>query len=283
MLTFRKYITLSEASRKDIIFQHAKTNDYGEVKDVIDRAFSAKKQGAKIDMTLPFTHIKNAVEQHENKQKLKSDIGVVHHDDKTGVTIRRINNYESMRRGYNYSQGKLAKTNWCIAANSDEGKEMWDEYSHNSKNRMYAIHHQGKVYGVHESDDENEDGIKLGYSVVRDANDKEINVKDLHPDILDAMAKTKEMAETNVLVKNPRFKPDKEQLSKMYNNPDPGRRQVLARSSEHASHFYNDQDHFVRHQIASMPNHASKMLNDKSSVIRDRAKMTTAWERTVKK
>lgn len=191
MLSFRQFINLFEAKVSDIIKGHVnKGHPPEEVNDVITRAQAANKKGAKIDISSSFPHVKNAVEEHEQKQASKSDIQTIHHDPKTGVTIKQVNTKSACIKGYGHG-----KTNWCVAA-TGEGNDF-ERYGKRGK-RFFTIHHvdtkTGKetVYGAHEHE-----------SVIRDVDNKSVNVETMHPHILHAMAKTPQLSEINVLTHNP--------------------------------------------------------------------------------
>ena len=188
MLTFRQFIYLTEAKLSDIIKGHVnKGHPPEEVNDVITRAQTAKKQGAKINIGMPFNHVKNAVEQHEQKQASKSDIQTIHHDPKTGVTIKQVNTKDACIKGYGGG-----KTNWCVAATGSD--TAFDEYSEGG-NKMFTIHHKnpetGKetIYGAHEYQ-----------GSIHDINNQSVKP---HDDVYKAMAETPQLRRINITSGNP--------------------------------------------------------------------------------
>jgi hypothetical protein len=191
MLTFKQFINLFEAKIDNIIKGHVnKGHAPEEVNRVIDRAHAANRKGARIDISKPFLDVKKSVEEHEQKQASKSDIQTIHHNPKTGVTIKQVNTKDACIKGYGHGE-----TNWCVAST---GKgNLFDSYGKDGK-RFFTIHHEdsetGKktVYGIHERE-----------SVIRDVHNKSVNVETMHPDILHAMAKTPQLSEINVLTNNP--------------------------------------------------------------------------------
>ena len=189
MLTFRQFINLFEAKLSDIIKGHVnKGHAPEEVNDVISRAQAANKKGAKIDISSPFPHVKNAVEQHEQKQASKSDIQTIHHDPKTGVTIKQVNTKDACIKGYGGG-----KTNWCVAA-TGEGN-LYDDYGKGGK-RFFTIHHKNpetgeeNVYGAHEHED----------GTIRNTKNKSVKPPD---DVYKAMAETPALSKINILSQNP--------------------------------------------------------------------------------
>ena len=185
MLTFTQFINLFEAKLSDIKRMHVKSgNSPDVVDDVITRAQTANKQGAKINIGMPFPHVKNAVEQHEQKQASKSDIQTIHHNPKTGVTIKQVNTKDACIKGYGGG-----KTNWCVAA-TGEGN-LYKKYGEGGK-RFFTIHHKNKVYGAHEHED----------GTIRDKTNKSVKPPD---DVYKAMAKTPELSKINIMSQNPHF------------------------------------------------------------------------------
>ena len=185
VLTFTQFINLFEDKLSDIKRMHVKSgNSPDVVDDVITRAQTANKQGAKINIGMPFPHVKNAVEQHEQKQASKSDIQTIHHNPKTGVTIKQVNTKDACIKGYGGG-----KTNWCVAA-TGEGN-LYKKYGEGGK-RFFTIHHKNKVYGAHEHED----------GTIRDKTNKSVKPPD---DVYKAMAKTPELSKINIMSQNPHF------------------------------------------------------------------------------
>ena len=191
MFTFRQFINLFEAKLDDIIKGHVNKGHAPDVvNNFITRAQTAKKQGAKIDIGASFDRLKKSVEEHEQKQASRSDIQTIHHDPKTGVTIKQVNTKDACIKGYGGG-----KTKWCVSA-SGKGN-LFNDYGKKGE-KFFTIHHKNpetgeeNVYGAHEHE-----------SVIRDVHNKSVNVETMHPHILHAMAKTPQLSEINVLTHNP--------------------------------------------------------------------------------
>ena len=288
MLTFTQFINLFEAKLSDIKRMHVKSgNSPDVVDDVITRAQTAKKQGAKINIGMPFNHVKNAVEQHEQKQASKSDIQTIHHDPKTGVTIKQVNTKDACIKGYGGG-----KTNWCVAATGSGN--VFNHYKEGG-NRMFTIHHKNpetgeeKVYGMHE--------IELGD--IRDNKDKVVKHEHVHPDIWKAMANTPEMHTISSLANNPHHsrtekekKEAQEHVNKVLNkritdypnindNLDDAAHAVLhPLFGTHHSHITtaleSDDDLGLLQELAienpnATPDHITKALNDSNAGVRKAA------------
>ena len=205
MLSFRQFIYLTEAKAQDIIRgivnRHIGKSDITDEdrQPHIERATAAYNEALKhkvnpsgfktIDELEQATaQVKQAKEQ---KQALESDIQTIHHDPKTGVTIKQVNSKEACIKGYGGG-----KTNWCVAATGSGN--VFKHYKEGG-NRMFTIHHKNpetgeeKVYGMHE--------IELGD--IRDNKDKVVKHEHVHPDIWKAMANTPEMHTISSLANNP--------------------------------------------------------------------------------
>lgn len=195
MLTFKQFIQLLEAKIDDIKRMHVKRGHVPEVvDDIINRA---KKFG--VNISQPLENVKKDVEEREKKQSSKSDVDTIHDDPKTGVSIQRVNTHSACEKRYGEGQ---AKTKWCVAMGGKPGKDFWNEYSADNK-KFYTIHHGDKVYGMHEHEN----------GTIRDADNKEVDPSDIHPDVHKAMAKVPELTRLNIVSGNPYFEPSEEQFS----------------------------------------------------------------------
>ena len=182
MLTFKQYITLLEAKLDDIkrgiANRHkAETGEDippDELHDVVTKA----KKIPGVDLTKS--------SYRELKDKVNPGIKQIYHDPKTGVTINHVTRKDACTKEYGHG-----KTNWCVAA-TGEGN-LFDRYGEGGKN-FFTVHHKdpdtGKVsiYGIHE----HERGI-----VRNEKNERAVPP----PDVLKAMAKTKELTGINIISK----------------------------------------------------------------------------------
>jgi len=159
------------------------------------------------------------------KKAAKEDVEILHHDPKTGVTIKHVRTKEACQKGYGGG-----KTNWCTAA-SGSGN-LFNSYGESGK-KMITIHHKlnynaetgehsgETVHGVHEHEG----------GTIRDAENNENDhqrgdlrqarrSRQIHPDISKAMAKTPELTKTNLVSKNPHFEPTHEHIDSAMKDPD---------------------------------------------------------------
>jgi len=159
------------------------------------------------------------------KKAAKEDVEILHHDPKTGVTIKHVRTKEACQKGYGGG-----KTNWCTAA-SGSGN-LFNSYGESGK-KMITIHHKlnynaetgehsgETVHGVHEHEG----------GTIRDAENNETDhqrgdlrqarrSRQIHPDISKAMAKTPELTKTNLVSKNPHFEPTHEHIDSAMKDPD---------------------------------------------------------------
>jgi hypothetical protein len=157
------------------------------------------------------------------KKAAKEDVKILHHDPKTGVTIKHVRTKEACQKGYGGG-----KTNWCTAA-SGSGN-LFDSYGKSGK-KMITIHHGETVYGVHEHEG----------GVIRDVENNEVShqqrdsnnkrgPQQIHPDISKAMAKTPELTKINLVSENPHFEPTQEHIDAAMKDPDGSAAKLLLSS-----------------------------------------------------
>jgi hypothetical protein len=157
---------------------------------------------------------------NELKDKVSPGVRVLHHNPKTGVTIREYTKKKDVVRDCGHG-----KTNWCVAVTGKNNQ--FEQYSKKGHNRFFTVHHRppdsppdrptgilGRLFrgrvsrpsdtllGIHEYEG----------GTIRDINDKEVPVHEVHPDVLRAMSETEGMERSNLQTKNPHF--GKEQLIK---------------------------------------------------------------------
>jgi len=169
--------------------------------------------------------MESSVAKLKAKKAAKEDVKILHHDPKTGVTIKHVRTKEACQKGYGGG-----KTNWCTAA-SGTGN-LFDSYGESGK-KMITIHrklnydaetgeHSGEtVHGVHEHEggtirDVENNETEHQYGDLRHAR----GPQQIHPDISKAMAKTPELAKTNLVSGNPHFEPTHEHIDSAMKDSD---------------------------------------------------------------
>ena len=198
MLSFRQFIYLTEAKARDIIRGIVDRHIDKRKKDItdedrkphIERATKAYNEALKHKVNPSGFKTIDELEQataqvkksKEQKQASKSDIQTIHHDPKTGVTIKQVNTKDACIKEYGGG-----KTNWCVAA-TGEGN-LYDRYGEGGK-KFFTIHHNGNVYGAHEY----EKGI------IRNTENKSVKPPDV---VYKEMANTPKLSKINILSQNP--------------------------------------------------------------------------------
>ena len=137
------------------------------------------------------------------KDKVSPGVRVLHHNPKTGVTIREYTKKKDVIEDHGHG-----KTKWCIAATGKNNP--FEQYAKNG-DRFFTVHHRPpgilrrlirrshSLLGIHEYEG----------GTIRDINDKEVPVKRVHPDVLRAMSETPGMENSNLQTKNPHFGKEK--------------------------------------------------------------------------
>ena len=204
MLTFNQFIYLFEAKLDEIITgiadRHKKETGEDIPPDELHDVVTKAKKIPGVDLTKS--------SYRELKDKVDPGIKQIYHDPKTGVTINHVTRKDACTKEYGHG-----KTNWCVAA-TGEGN-LFDQYGEGGE-KFFTVHHKNpdtgevKIYGMHEHE------IGMPYypkGSIRDSGNEDTSINNVHPDVLKAMAKTKELFGINIVTGNPHFKPTSDDIT----------------------------------------------------------------------
>lgn len=225
MKSFKNFLFINEAKAKEVIAQYPHLShldqkhisSYGshlgkittpnddpiKIKSTIEAFDKDKnnlpKDSRDITKYNSLDEIQNAIKPIQQKREYKKDIKILHDDPENNIQIKQINTRQACEK--NYGGGK---TSWCVAA-SGQGN-LFDQYGE-SGDKMFTIHHNNNVYGIHEYED----------GAIR--NEQNNNVTHSMPnEVLKSMAKVPELTQTNLIIGNKHFKPNPKDINNFVNH-----------------------------------------------------------------